>query len=233
MTRLTRRLTYPCCPVLLPDFDQIGSEKLAEARSAVKTLAEVTKTFTENQAERQRIRTAQEARRAQEAALRQFSDDLSDLHQKFLSMHGSGNPQQRGRELERLLHDLFNLFDMEPRLAYNLEAEQIDGALSFDTDDYLLEAKWLSAPVSRAEVDAFAAKVGRKGKNALGLFIAIQGFSHPALQTYSTSTPFIAMDGPDLYLVLEGRVRLDDLLKAKRRYAHETGSCYLRASEAV
>lgn len=209
------------------------SARLSEARSAVETLIQVTKRFSINQAEQERVRAAQEARRMQEAVLRQFSDDLASLHQKFLSMHGSENPQQRGRDFEKLLYNLFNLFDMEPRLAYNLETEQIDGALSFDTDDYLLEAKWLSIPVSRAELDAFAAKVGRKGKNALGLFIAVQGFSSPALETYSTSTPFIAIDGADLYLVLEGRVRLDDLLKAKRRYAHETGSCYLRASDTI
>ncbi|WP_432073178.1 hypothetical protein [Streptomyces wuyuanensis] len=31
---------------------------------------------------------------------------------------------------------------MEPRLSYSLEYEQIDGSLTFDTDDYIVEAKW-------------------------------------------------------------------------------------------
>jgi hypothetical protein len=31
-----------------------------------------------------------------------------------------------GRDFERLLTDLFTLFDMEPRLAYNLDYEQIE-----------------------------------------------------------------------------------------------------------
>jgi len=121
------------------------------------------------------------------------------------------------------------MFDMDPRFGYSTKTEQIDGALTFDTDYYLLEAKWLASPVERAAFDAFAAKVQRKGKNALGLFIAVHGFSKPARMTYAESTPFITMDGRDLFLVLDGRLRLDELLKAKRRHANETGSCYYPA----
>lgn len=220
-----------------PDIEALEepnrTERLSEARSSVEALRKITKRFSINQDEQERARIARETRRIQEKILQQFSDDLSDLHQKFLSMHTGKNPQQRGRDFERLLFDLFHLFDMEPRLAYSLKTEQIDGAFSFDTDDYLLEAKWLNDPVSRGELDIFASKVSRKGKNALGLFIAVQGFSGPALEIYSISTPFIVMDGADLYLVLEGRIRLDDLLKAKRRFANETGSCYLKASDAI
>jgi len=29
---------------------------------------------------------------------------------------------------------------LEPRLAYSLESEQIDGSVTFDTDDYIVEA---------------------------------------------------------------------------------------------
>lgn len=38
------------------------------------------------------------------------------------------------------------------------------------------------------------------------------------------------MDGADLYLALDQRVRLDDLIKSKKRHANETGDCYLAAS---
>jgi hypothetical protein len=119
---------------------------------------------------------------------------------------------------------------MEPRLAYSLEREQIDGSLSFDTDDYIVEARWREEPVSREDADVFAAKVRRKGKNALGLFVSIAGFTKPALDEYSESTPFICMDGSDVYLALDRRVRLDDMIKSKKRHANETGNCYLPAS---
>jgi len=43
----------------------------------------------------------------------------------------------------------------------------------------------------------------------------------------------MTIDGPDLMAVLERRVRLDDLLRSKKRYANETGSCYFPASMAT
>ncbi len=122
---------------------------------------------------------------------------------------------------------------MEPRLAYALGGQQIDGSLSFDTDDYIVEARWREDPVDRGDADIFAAKVRRKGKNALGLIVSVNGFTGAALEQYAEATPFIAVDGRDLFLVLDGRVRLDDLLRAKRRHANETGACYLPATDLL
>jgi hypothetical protein len=45
---------------------------------------------------------------------------------------------------ERVLHRLFEIHDMEPRLSYSPASEQVDGSVNFDTDDYLIEAKWWS-----------------------------------------------------------------------------------------
>jgi len=142
-------------------------------------------------------------------------------------------PQQRGKCFEQLLTSLLLLFDMEPRLAYDLEREQIDGSLSFDTDDYIAEARWRHEPAGRGDADIFAAKVHRKGKNALGLFVSIEGLTKDARDQYRESTPFIELDGSDLYLILDQRVRLDDLLKLKKRHANETGGCYLPAASIL
>ena len=43
----------------------------------------------------------------------------------------------------------------------------------------------------------------------------------------------ITVDGDDLYFVLDQRVRLDELLKRKKRHASETGSCYFTAREMI
>jgi len=217
-----------------PDIERLTepdrSNLLDGARAGVEHLKEITEQFSGRQEELLRLKAEREVNAARAADSHKFSDELSELQARFLVLQSSANPQQRGRDLERLLNDIFRLFDMEPRLGYTTATEQIDGSLTFDTDDYLLEAKWLSAPVSRADLDVFATKVRRKGKNALGLFVAVNGFSRPALDAYLESTPFITMDGSDLYLLLEGRLRLDDLLKAKRRHANDTGSCFLPAT---
>jgi hypothetical protein len=127
------------------------------------------------------------------------------------------------------LTDLFLLFDMEPRLSYNLPHEQIDGSLSFDTDDYIVEARWRKERAEPGDLHIFKTKVERKGRNALGIFVSVEGFTAGALAQYSSTSPFVVFTGDDIYMVLDGRVGLDDLLRAKKRHVNETGDCNLPA----
>lgn len=68
-----------------------------------------------------------EARRAQDEAQRTFADELEQLRRRFLTLQEETNHQRRGKDLEPLLTDLFVLFDMEPRLSYDLERERSTG----------------------------------------------------------------------------------------------------------
>ncbi|MGW4018274.1 restriction endonuclease [Rhodococcus ruber] len=207
--------------------------RLQQAREAVGRLRTLTKTYSEYVTARSQTEIAREAYAAQQAGIKQFADDIDQLRTRYLSLHSATDPHRRGKEFETLLSDLFLLFDMEPRLSYSLQNEQIDGSLSFDTDDYIVEAKWRADPTSRGDLDIFAKKVERKGRNALGIFISEKGFSAPALTTYRESSPFVVFTGEDLYFVLERRVRLDDLLKAKKRHVNETGNCLLAARDFI
>ncbi|MDO5093593.1 MAG: hypothetical protein Q4D79_09280, partial [Propionibacteriaceae bacterium] len=118
------------------------------------------------------------------------------------------------------------LFDLEPRLAYSSDVDQLDGSFRLDTDDYLIETKWTKNPLGREQADIFAQKIGRRGKLAVGLLASINDFSEPLKTAYSTSSPFITMNGSDLFLVLEGRFKLDEALLTKKRHVNDTGSCY-------
>jgi hypothetical protein len=200
--------------------------KLAEARAAVAELRRWTAPFADQLDEQQEAASRRESSEQQAAALRAFADDLRVIKDEFYALHASDQPQDRGRRFERFVASLFELFDLEPRLAYSLESEQIDGSVTFDTDDYIVEARWTKEATRREDADVFAAKVRRKGKNALGLFVSVGGFSKGVLDAYSESTPFMAMDGVDLVAVLEQRIRLDDLLRRKKRHANETGECF-------
>jgi hypothetical protein len=62
---------------------------------------------------------------------------------------------------------------------------------------------------------------------------ASTGFTKDALDEYEDSTPFITMDGGDLMAILDERIRLDDMLRRKKRHMNETGSCYFPASEML
>jgi hypothetical protein len=176
---------------------------------------------------------ARKAAAAQAAAVRQFSDEVANLMTRFLELQKETDKHGRGYSFESLLVHLFLLYDLEPRLAYSTELEQIDGSFSFDTDDYIVEARWRADPADRGNGDIFAAKIQSKGKNAMGLFVSIAGFTSNLLKRFKESTPFITLDGNDVYMVLDDRVRLDDLLRAKKRHANDTGSCHLPASTYV
>jgi hypothetical protein len=218
-----------------PDLEKQENAKqlIEEAEKAVAELRRWTEQYQEVLAGRDRIEAEARAMRAQQDALRKFGQDLDALKARFLQMQQTDHPSVRGTDFQRFLRDLFALFDMEPRLAYSLEHEQIDGSLSFDTDDYILEARWRKDPTSRDQLDVFAQKVRRKGKNALGLYVSVNGFTSDGLETYKEETPFMTMDGVDLFLVLDQRVRLDDLLRRKKRHANETGDCSFPATRMV
>jgi hypothetical protein len=66
--------------------------------------------------------------------------------------------------------------------------------------------------------------VQRKGKNTLGLFIAVSGFSVHAVSAHSNcGTSLVFMDGADLVSILHSLITLTDALEAKRRHLSETG----------
>lgn len=205
---------------------------LEKARAAVTHLKEQTQGHEQLIVERERAE-AERAAYAQQAELqRRFTDDLEELKAEFYTLAGmKDRPQERGRKFESFLNKLFDLFDLEPRLAYVVQWEQIDGAFSFDTDDYILEAKWTNEPIEVKDASHFADKVHEKGKNALGLMVSMGGFSSGVIEKYSRSTPFMTMDGSDLVCVLDQRARLDDMLRRKKRHANETGECFFPASK--
>jgi hypothetical protein len=167
-----------------PELEQHeDSEKwLPRAQAAVADLKNHTRAYEDLLSERERLDAERAAYTQQIELQRKFAQELEALKQQFLSMHKMEDVHKRGRQFEDFLN---SLFDLEPRLAYSLQTEQIDGSLSFDTDDYIIEAKWTKEPVSREQADAFAKKVERKGKNALGLIVSISGVSGDVVKAYS------------------------------------------------
>ncbi len=162
-----------------------------------------------------------------------FQDKLEKLKSNFYEIASSTNHQQRGFNLEIFLNELFILFDLDPKSSFKIIGEQIDGAFTFDNNDYLLEAKWQKSPVNAGDLFKFAGKLSGKLKNTLGLFISIDGFSDESLQVDAPIIKsMILMTGADIVSVLENRIDLRELLYRKRRHASETG-CILFTVEKI
>ncbi len=209
-----------------------GKQKAERARQAVAELRRIVESHDaaaqdmENLEER-RQRAAERLKNNQ--AVRQ---KLDEVKQRYMGLVTSTSPQQRGFELEKVLYDLFELFDLDPKASFRLQGEQIDGSFSLEGTDYLFEAKWQQELVSIGDLDAFSGKVKRKLDNTLGLFLSINGFSQDAVTAHSMGRPvLLLMTGADLMAVLEERMDFVSLLLRKRRQAAQTGNILFQIHE--
>ncbi|MHB1663921.1 MAG: hypothetical protein ACYCT7_01480 [bacterium] len=163
-----------------------------------------------------------------------FQEKLYELNNEYCNLIGSTEAQKRGFKLEKIMKDLFSLFDLDPKASFRVIGLQIDGAFTFDGTDYLFESKWEKNPAGFEELSVFNGKLTGNLDNTLGLFLSINGFSDEGIRAYSKIRPnLILMDGSDLMAVLEGRIDFKDLLLRKRRHASQTGDIYLKINDIL
>ena len=210
-----------------------GEEKYRAAVVALSSLRDLVaplKSQREESADADRRRREEEARSELRGAI---SSKLEELRELMLSIIKQ-DPQQRGYSLETLLNQLFALFDIEAKGPFRVVGEQIDGSFTFESTDYLLEAKWTSSKSTVAELDSLAGKVGRRLDNTLGLFVSMNGYEESAVSTYSRQGPCLFLvDGADLNAVLDDRIDLPRLLRRKRQHAARTGEVMLGVGEIL
>ena len=153
-----------------------------------------------------------------------YNKQLNELKEQMLKLNSMSNAQERGYQLEHFLNMLFYFFDLNPSKSYKIKGEQIDGAFSFDGTDYLIEAKWQKELINATGLLAFAGKIAGKLKNTLGLYVSFNGFSKETLQIQNPLLhSIILMDGYDLTMIVEGRIKLTDMLSQKHFHASKTG----------
>lgn len=138
---------------------------------------------------------------------------------QFDDLAKSENPHQRGYLLEDLLNRTFDLHSIPVHKSFrrNGGAEQIDAAFEFDGWHYIVECRWREQLADIRQLDGLAGQVARSGRQTMGLFLSINGWSTnvvPLLKQHSEKALFL-MEGFDLRCVLEQRIDLRRLLKGK------------------
>jgi hypothetical protein len=157
---------------------------------------------------------------------------LEELNARFSELcKMSESSQKRGYELEKLLVDLFNFFEIEVESAFKLEGEQIDGSFNFLGDNYIFEAKWQDIISANNDLYVFAYKIESNTLYPRGIFLSINGYSNEAIAriTHNKKPQLILLDAADLLFVLEGRIDLKTLLKLKIKHAQTRGEIYTNA----
>jgi len=225
------RLCHEVCTVdSFAHLEQLegGPEKAARARSAVAQLRNLLEPH--DQLRREQDELAERERRAAEK-LRSNSavrEKLEEIKGRYMALVISTDAQSRGFELEKVMYDLFELFDLDPKASFRNTGEQIDGAFSLAGTDFLFEARWRQKQSDAADLDSFAAKVRRKLENTLGVFLSINGFTADGIAAHSSGGAVIVlMDGADLMAVFEERIDFVSLILRKKRHAAQTGEIYL------
>ena len=176
-----------------------------------------------------KIKADRERRAAQEADHQQPTASLEQLRAEYLDLLANKTSrQQRGYALERILAELSRLSHLETTEAFRVVGEQVDGALKFDGEHYLIEAKWQERSASNEPVYQFAGKVTGK-LYGRGLFISVNGFSPEVIRSLvigkEIQTLFI--DGEDLILVLEGHLNMREMIDRKVKAAQTKGLIYV------
>jgi hypothetical protein len=160
---------------------------------------------------------------------------LSDLRARFYSLAADQDRQAAGLALERLLNDLFQLFDLEPRQPFRVTGEQIDGSFLLDYETYLVEARWVKEPVPEGDLLVFRGKVEGKSAFTRGAFISLSGFTAQAMDaiTRGKQPNFFLVDGYDVTAVLEGQIALPALLRLKLRKLTEEGRVFVSVKDLL
>lgn len=227
-----RRLLHEVCKMRsFKHLEQLedGKKKAHLASISVQALRDMVESHDEKVKEEEEIakkrKEALDKLRSSQAVLIK----LEEIKNEYFKLVASKNHQSRGYELEKVLYELFSLFDLDPKASFRNIGEQIDGAFTLEGTDYLFEAKWTERFINSEDLDSFKGKIGRKLDNTLGLYLSINGFSEDAITIHSSGrSTMLLMDGVDLMAVLEGRIDFVSMLTRKRRHAAQTGNIFFK-----
>ena len=176
-----------------------------------------------------KIKSEREARSTEEARAQKTKASLISIKKEFLDLHsGKLKPQQRGYALERILADLAKLCRLEVTESFRVAGEQVDGAIKFDGEHYLLEAKWQETAASNEPVYQFVGKVEGK-MYGRGLFVSVHGFSEYVVKSVVTGKALrtVFVDGEDLVLVIEEQLSFAEMVDKKVKAAQTKGLIYV------
>jgi hypothetical protein len=153
------------------------------------------------------------------------SQELRELKEQFFLLCAESDRSKAGLALEKLLNRIFMIYELNPRPAFRVVGEQIDGSFLLEGEVYLVEAKWEADALSEAPLLVFRGKIEGKSTFTRGVFIALNDVTPDARQaiTQGKSPSFFVMNGFDLMMVLSEAISLPEFLKRRIRLLGEEG----------
>jgi hypothetical protein len=217
-----------------PDLEgwEDSAYKQRRAKEAVAAVKAYVKTRNEEvvDALQQAEARKHSAKLRQERALKQKS--LDNLSARLNELATRDGDQQAGYDFQDWFFDLADYFEVVCRRPYTVAGRQIDGSITVDGTTYLTEMKFTAEQADAPDIDVFFKKVHEKADNTMGIMVSISGYSSVAVNEASKSrTPLLLIDFNHIYLILNGSLRLDELVNRLRRHCSQTGTAYLHPQD--
>lgn len=207
--------------------DQYKAKGLVQSvREAVDAKDSFTRMKQERDAERGERVAKQQAERAAAAEKRAKLEDINRRLSALFTM--DDKPQERGKQLEGVLNDLFRAHGILVREDFRRKApdttvivEQIDGVIEINGQIHLVEMKWLNSPVGMGEFTPHLSRLFLRA-NAHGIFIATNGYAESVVaecRTVLSQKTMFLCSLHEFVMLLQRQDDLAEFLKRKSQAA--------------
>ncbi len=209
-----------------------SGQKISEAAKAVKDLKFYLDRHNAHIKTEKEKEAAKEKARKERAKIQRNQTDLKKLQERLDNLHSSIGTQQAGYDFQDWFYDLLDFCEISNRRPYKSNGRQIDGSLTHEGTTYLVELKFTASQVDVTDIDSLYKKVTSKADNTMGIMVSISGYSTIAIDEASgEKTPLLLMDHSHLYYVLNGTMKMGDIIERLRRHASQTAESYLPVSK--
>lgn len=221
--------------ISFPDLEkwEDSDAKICEAKKAVCLLRQQYEKLIISFIDTGDAETRRQSKEKREICM-SFEAQFQSFSERLIRIASMAGQQKAGYEFENWIYEFSVFNDIETRKPYKgIDGRQIDGALTFNGDTMLVEAKCTANLVGVTDIDSFRAKLGTKADNTLGLMISMAGYEKGAIMAASQGrTPFILLEGSHLFnLVMTRRLTFKEVIERIKRHAAQTGSPYLALHE--
>jgi hypothetical protein len=125
--------------------------------------------------------------------------------------------QDRGREFERLINDIFQEENILRKASYyttDNSSEQIDSAIRVKNKMFLVEVKWKKSNMAASELFSFIGKVENKLTGTLGVFISKESLSENFIKALNKGRrqSVIVVHGDDIDQWFGSNFKFEDYL---------------------
>lgn len=214
-----------------PDLN--GFEDLKKNKLKAKEFVKVLREFIEQ--ESNRIKNQDEINKKKEENRKRVEKEklnrvtLSSLEQRLCDLSKHIGSQEAGYKFEKWFFDLVDFFEIQNRRPYKIKSgRQIDGSISINGTDYIIELKFKQKQIDVEDLDSIEVKLKSTADNTMAICVSMSGFSNNVIKNMEKGrTMVLLLDFNHINIILRGILNFSEMIERIKRHAAQTGESYL------